>query len=80
VVHTFSSTQEVRDADLWVWGQTGLYNEFQDSLDYTEILFQKKQNKTKQNKTKNNNKTEKLRPGEMVQWLRVLAALGENLA
>jgi hypothetical protein len=48
-----------RQADFWVWGQTGLQSEFEDSQDYTEKpCLEKstnqptKQNKTKQNKTK----------------------------
>jgi hypothetical protein len=43
-------------ADFWVWGQSGLQSEFQDSQDYTEkpCLDKTKQNKSKkQNKTKN---------------------------
>jgi hypothetical protein len=35
-----------RQADFWVWGQPGLWSEFQDSEDYTEEpCFEKKRKK-----------------------------------
>ena len=42
-----------KQADFWVWGQSGLQSEFQDNQGYKEkhcLEKQKKQNKTKQNK------------------------------
>ena len=45
VTHPFNlSTQEAEAGrSLWVWGQSSLQSEFQDSQDSTEKLFLKKQ-------------------------------------
>jgi hypothetical protein len=50
------STQEAEaGGSLWVQGQSGLQNEFQDSQGYiVRPGYKTKQNKTKQNKTKQN--------------------------
>jgi hypothetical protein len=48
-----SSTWEVEAGrSLWVWGQSGLQKEFQDSQDYTEKPCFEKQNKQKKRKKK----------------------------
>jgi hypothetical protein len=46
-----------RQADFWVWGQSGLQSEFQDSQGYTEKPCLKKQTnkKTQKNKKKPKN-------------------------
>jgi hypothetical protein len=48
----------MRQADFWVWGQTGLQSEFQNSQGYTEkpCLENKNKNKNKKQKTKQNKK------------------------
>lgn len=50
VVHAFSSSP--RKAGLWVWGQAGLQNEYQDTHDYTEKPHLQKQNKPTNKKPK----------------------------
>jgi hypothetical protein len=56
VVHAFNpSTREAEAADFWVWGQTGLQSEFQDTQGYIEKHCLKKQ-KTKKPKKKKNEK------------------------
>jgi hypothetical protein len=41
MVHTFN----LRQVDLWAWGQPGLQSKFQDSQDYAEKPCLRKQNK-----------------------------------
>ena len=36
-----------KQVDFWVWGQPGIQSEFQDSQDYTEKPYLKKQKKKK---------------------------------
>jgi len=51
MVHNFNFiTRRQRKVDLWDWGQPGLHSEFQDSQDYAESFFLRKQ-KQKEGKT-----------------------------
>jgi hypothetical protein len=63
-----------RQVDFWVQGQPSLQSEFQDSQGYTEKPCLKKQNKTKQTNKQNHRGIR-----EMVQWLRAMADLPEDM-
>jgi hypothetical protein len=47
VAHAFNPSTQEAETGLWVWGQSGLQSEFQDSQGYTEKPCLKKQKEKK---------------------------------
>ena len=56
------STQEAEaDGPLWIWGQSGLHSDFQDSQSYIVRLYLEEKTNKQENQNKQTNKKQKIK-------------------